>query len=225
MDLSAYKSIHSKLKENNVKLVAVSKTKPSSDIELLYNKGQRIFGENKAQEMSSKAEELPEDIEWHMIGHLQRNKVKYIVPYVSLIHSVDSLRLLKEINKQGKKVDRKIAILLQMHIADEESKFGLTKEKLQQILDADPLENYPYVEIVGLMGMATFTEDKNKVRKEFQSLKRLFEELKAGYFAKQATFSELSMGMSGDYEIAIEEGSTMVRIWSKKKKKRDYQNW
>ncbi|MEX2590568.1 MAG: YggS family pyridoxal phosphate-dependent enzyme, partial [Chitinophagales bacterium] len=194
MNLSKYKEIESKLKEKGVKLVAVSKTKPAEDIHVLYKEGQRVFGENKVQELCDKVEQLPDDIQWHMIGHLQRNKVKYIAPFVALIHGVDSLKLLKEINKQGRKNERKIPVLLQMHIAEEESKFGLDKTELNDIIALHPLENFPNIEICGLMGMATFTDDKEKIRREFQLLKQYFDNLKTGYFAQSNAFNELSMG-------------------------------
>jgi PLP dependent protein len=191
---------------DNVHLVAVSKTKPNELIIEAYVAGQRIFGENKVQELVEKEESLPKDIEWHMIGHLQTNKVKYIAPFVSLIHAVDSKKLIKEINKRAKQNNRVIPCLLQVHIAQEESKFGLDKDGVIEILKTD----FPNVSIVGLMGMATFTDNKNQVRKEFKYLKDSYDELKEN----QPNFSILSMGMSGDYSIAIEEGSNMVRIGS-----------
>jgi len=197
-----------------VDLVAVSKTKPASDIQEAYDAGQRIFGENKAREMEAKAEELPKDIEWHMIGHMQSNKVKYIAPFVSLIHSVDKLSLLKEINKRAKQNDRKIKVLLQMYIAKEESKFGMDEEEVEELLSSEAFKNYENIEIVGLMGMATFTDNDDRVRKEFAYLKTLFDELKSKQFANQDSFTVLSMGMSGDYKTAIEEGTNMVRIGS-----------
>ncbi|GAB3340585.1 YggS family pyridoxal phosphate-dependent enzyme [Marivirga atlantica] len=198
----------------DVKLIAVSKTKPASNIEAAYTHGQRAFGENKVQELTDKAEDLPKDIEWHMIGHLQRNKVKYIAPFVHLIHGVDSPRLLKEINKQGRKIERIIPVLLQMHIAEEESKFGLDKNELNELLSSEAFKEMNFVEVKGLMGMATFTEDEDKIRREFKSLKHIFEEVKAKYNDEKLNMTELSMGMSGDYKIAIEEGSTMVRVGS-----------
>lgn len=198
---------------DNCKLVAVSKTKPASDVMEAYKAGQRDFGENKVQELTQKAEELPKDIRWHMIGHLQRNKVKYIADFVNLIHGVDSLKLLKEINKQGRKAGRVIDCLLQMHIAEEDTKFGLDREELNEILNGEQLKELENVRIVGLMGMATFTEDLDQVRREFKSLKLLYDEIKnSDHFNVQ--LNTLSMGMSGDYEIALEEGSNMVRIGS-----------
>ncbi len=193
-----------------VKLVAVSKTKPVEDILTAYNSGHLIFGENKVQEMVFKWEQLPKDIQWHMIGHLQRNKVKYLAEFVSLIHGVDSLKLLREIDKQAKKHDRIIKCLLQVHIAEEDTKFGFDSAELNDLIGSDELRQLPNVEVIGLMGMATFTKDRLQIRREFKTLKTLFDELNA----KLPEISILSMGMSGDYEIAIEEGSNMVRIGS-----------
>ena len=203
------KSILEKLPEH-VTLVAVSKTKPVEDLKEAYDAGQRIFGENKVQEMTEKWETLPKDIEWHMIGHVQRNKVKYMAEYVSLIHGVDSLKLLKEIDKQGRKCNREIACLLQVHIAEEDTKFGFDEKELKDLILDPAFLNLKNIKIVGLMGMATFTDDMAQVRREFKSLKSLFNSLKS----KLTKMNILSMGMSGDYEIAIEEGSTMVRIGS-----------
>ncbi|MEO9479816.1 MAG: YggS family pyridoxal phosphate-dependent enzyme [Maribacter dokdonensis] len=195
---------------NSVTLVAVSKTKPISDIQEAYDQGQRIFGENRVQEMTEKWEKMPKDIEWHMIGHLQRNKVKYMVEYVSLVHGVDSPRLLAEINKQAEKHNRTIPCLLQVHIAEEDTKFGFNEEELLDLVRNENFKSFKNVKIVGLMGMATFTENMDQVRREFKSLHSLYLKLKSEY----ADFTTLSMGMSGDYQIAIEEGSTMVRIGS-----------
>ena len=195
---------------SQVTLVAVSKTKPNEDILEAYETGHRVFGENKIQDMTRKWEELPKDIEWHMIGHVQRNKVKHMAEYVSMIHGVDSLRLLSEIDKQAKKHSRVISCLFQMHIAEEETKFGLDKEELKEILASDEFKSLENIEIVGLMGMATFTEDKSQIRQEFVQLKSIFDSIKTDLPKMQV----LSMGMSGDYNIAIEEGSTMVRIGS-----------
>ena len=194
-----------------VHLVAVSKTKPNADIEEAYAAGQRIFGENKIQEMTQKWETLPKDIQWHMIGNVQTNKVKYMAPYVSLIHGVDRYKLLKEINKQAAKSDRVIDCLLQMHIAQEDSKFGFNKEELQAVvinLKTNPL---PHIRIKGLMGMATFTDNQDQIRSEFKTLKQQFDWLQT----QHPEANELSMGMSGDYALAIEEGSTMIRVGSK----------
>jgi pyridoxal phosphate enzyme (YggS family) len=195
---------------DTVTLVAVSKTKPMSYIQEAYDEGQRVFGENRVQEMTEKWESLPKDIEWHMIGHLQRNKVKYMAEYVSLVHGVDSPRLLAEINKQAEKHNRVISCLLQVHIAEEDTKFGFNEEELLDLVANEEFKAFKNVKIVGLMGMATFTDNMDQVRREFASLKTLFTKLKINY----ADFTILSMGMSGDYNIAIEEGSTMVRIGS-----------
>jgi pyridoxal phosphate enzyme (YggS family) len=208
----------------HVTLVAVSKTKPVADLMEAYNAGQRIFGENKIQEMTEKWEQMPKDIEWHMIGHVQTNKVKFMAEYVSLIHGVDSMKLLQEINKQAKKHNRVIDCLLQIHIAEEETKFGLDKEELNEILkqvqhDKNEFEN---IRIVGLMGMATFTENQNQIEKEFNHLKTIFDKVAASKDAINRV-SILSMGMSGDYQLAISCGSTMVRIGSSIFGTRNYQ--
>ena len=201
-----------------VTLVAVSKTKPEEDLQAAYDAGQRIFGENKIQEMTRKHEALPKDIEWHMIGHVQSNKVKYMAPYVSLIHGVDREKLLKEINKQAIKNNRVIDCLLQMHIAQEETKFGLDGHELSQIIKNAQAGAYPNVRLLGIMGMATFTSDQNQIRAEFARLKQHFDTA-----ANQLEHcSVLSMGMSGDYPIAIEEGSTMIRVGSKIFGERNY---
>lgn len=192
------------------KLIAVSKTQPIDKILEAYHAGQRSFGENKAQELEKKWKELPKDIEWHMIGHLQTNKVKYIAPFISQIHSVDSQKLLAEINKQGNKENRVISCLLQIHIAQEDSKFGLSYDELLRLLDE--VNNYPFVKVTGLMGMATLTDNQDQIRSEFGQLKRYFDELKSKKFSKNIEMKDLSMGMSSDYKIALEMGSTMVRI-------------
>lgn len=202
------KQLKNELPEN-VSLVAVTKTKPIEDIMEAYNAGHRVFGENKVQEMESKWQELPKDIEWHMIGHLQRNKVKYMAPFVSLIHAVDSLRLLQEINKEAQKNERVINCLLQIKIAEEDSKFGMDKNDAIQLLESDDFKKFENIKIIGLMGMATFTEDEKQVSDEFESLKTLFDSVKEKY-----NMSVLSMGMSGDYKLAIKNGSNMVRIGS-----------
>ncbi|MGK0387800.1 MAG: pyridoxal phosphate enzyme (YggS family) [Maribacter sp.] len=206
--------ILSELSQTNACLVAVSKTKPAAAIQEMYLKGQRIFGENRVQELAQKYEELPKDIVWHMIGHLQRNKVKYIAPFVSMIHGVESVSLLKEINKQAAKNDRIIDCLLQFKIAEEDSKFGLQIDDIQSFLTSEEYTALKNVNIVGVMGMATFTDDKAQVKNEFKSLKAIFDNLKNNIFQEKIYFQEISMGMSGDYKIAIEEGSTMVRIGS-----------
>ncbi|MBS2211019.1 YggS family pyridoxal phosphate-dependent enzyme [Carboxylicivirga mesophila] len=200
--------------KNRALLVAVSKTKPNEDVMEAYEAGQRVFGENKVQELTTKFETLPKDIEWHMIGHLQSNKVKYIAPFVSLIHGVDTEKLLRTINKEGKKNSRKIPCLLQVHIAEEESKFGFSEDELMSLLSKELLEELSHVEIRGVMGMATYTDDEQQIKKEFHSLKELYNRLKNSIFSKSEDFKEISMGMSGDYLIAIEEGSTMVRVGS-----------
>ncbi|TRX70654.1 YggS family pyridoxal phosphate-dependent enzyme [Carboxylicivirga sp. M1479] len=200
--------------DGRAKLVAVSKTKPNEDLMQAYEAGQRVLGENKVQELVGKYESLPKDIEWHMIGHLQSNKVKYIAPFVSLIHGVDTEKLLKTINKEGKKNNRKIACLLQVHIAQEQTKFGFSEEELLNLLTPLLLSELKYVELKGVMGMATFTNDTDQIRQEFKSLKNVFDKLKTQVFVNDSCFSEISMGMSGDYQLAIEEGSTMVRVGS-----------
>ena len=207
------KSILSKLPKS-VTLVAVSKTKPNAAIMEAYDAGHRVFGENKVQDMVAKSEELPSDIQWHMIGHLQTNKVKYIAPFVSLIHGVESFKLLKEINKQALKNERVIKILLQFHIATESTKFGLQLNEAKEILDSDEFKKLKNIEVSGVMGMASFVENESQVRLEFATLKSIFEELKSNYFSSTDSFKIVSMGMSGDYPIAIEEGSTMIRVGS-----------
>jgi len=194
----------------DVTLVAVSKTKPVSDLMEAYHAGQRVFGENKIQEMEAKWQKMPEDIEWHMIGHVQRNKVKYMAPFVSLIHAVDSLKLLKEINKEALKNNRTIKCLLQIKIAEEESKFGMDEADAASLLASEAFKKLQNIKIVGLMGMATFTDDERQISEEFQKLKDVFEKFKI----QDPRFKILSMGMSGDYKIAIEHGSNMVRVGS-----------
>jgi pyridoxal phosphate enzyme (YggS family) len=196
-----------------VTLVAVSKTKPVSDLMQAYEAGQRIFGENKIQEMTDKWEQMPKDIQWHMIGHVQSNKVKFMAPFVSLIHGVDSLKLLQEINKQALKNNRIIDCLLQVYIAEEESKFGLDESELKELLTDVAFKELKNIRILGLMGMATFTEDQNQIKKEFTHLKSIFDSIKTNK-TSNCQLSTISMGMSGDYQLAIECGSTMVRIGS-----------
>ncbi len=197
-----------------VKLVAVSKTKPVSDILEAYNTGQRIFGENRVQELLNKKDLLPADIEWHLIGHLQTNKVKLIVPFISMIQSVDSFRLLKTINDEARKISRKINCLLQLHIAQEETKFGFSMQEVTEMIDDSSFREFDSVRICGLMGMATFTDDEKVVRSEFRYLAGCFRNLLSSRFSGNPDFKEISMGMSGDFYIAIEEGSTMIRIGS-----------
>ncbi|MCR5862213.1 YggS family pyridoxal phosphate-dependent enzyme [Flavobacterium sp. J372] len=199
---------------SNVTLVAVSKTWPVDDLMEAYNAGQRFFGENKVQEMTQKWEQMPKDTEWHMIGHLQTNKVKYIAPYVSLIHSVDSLKLLTEINRQGQRYRKIINCLLQVHIAEEDTKFGLDENELYALLASEEFNAMENINVTGLMGMATFTEDMQQVKREFMHLKSIFEEVRQQPQTLNLKPKTLSMGMSGDYRLAIECGSTMVRIGS-----------
>ena len=198
----------------NVTLVAVSKTKPVEAIQEAYNAGQRIFGENRVQEMVDKYQQLPKDIEWHLIGHLQTNKVKYVAPFVSMIHAVDSLKLLQEINKQALKNHRIINCLLQFHIAEEDSKFGLSFEEATDLLQSPEFAEMRNINIVGLMGMATFTDDTEQVREEFRNLENFYQVINSHFFKFNGGFKHISMGMSGDYPIAIEEGSTIVRVGS-----------
>tara|TARA_B110000977_G_C11006045_1_gene465802 strand:- start:48 stop:698 length:651 start_codon:yes stop_codon:yes gene_type:complete len=209
------KKIRASIPES-VELVAVSKTKSNEEIMQAYDVGQRVFGENKVQDMTAKNESLPKDIRWHMIGHVQTNKVKYMAPYVDLIHGVDSFKLLKEVNKQAAKNERIISCLLQIHIAEEATKFGLSPDECKEVvIQAEALEN---ITIKGLMGMATFTDNVSQIEREFKSLKELFEDLKSD----NKDFDILSMGMSGDYELAIKEGSTMIRVGSKIFGERNY---
>ena len=207
---------------SGVLLVAVSKTKPVEDLQEAYDAGQRVFGENHALEMRDKHEVLPKDIDWHFIGHLQTNKIKYIVQYVRLIHSIDTFNLLQAVNKEAVKHDRVVDCLLQFHIAEEETKFGLSMEEAEEILNSDIFKTMKNFRICGVMGMATNTDDMTQVRKEFHHLKEIFDTLKAKYFADCEWFKEISMGMSHDYPIAIEEGSTMVRVGSKIFGERNY---
>lgn len=200
---------------DGVRLVAVSKYHPIEAIREAYDGGQRIFGESKVQEMTAKHDQLPTDIEWHFIGHLQTNKVKYIAPYVSLIHGVDSYKLLLEINRQGQRVGRIIPCLLQIHVAQEETKFGFSPEECLQMLALDEWSTLPYVSIRGIMGMASNTDDMEQVRREFSTLSNIFSQVREKYFSDRENFSELSMGMSDDYPIAVKEGSTLVRVGSR----------
>ena len=198
----------------SVKLVAVSKTRPVSDILEAYNSGHRIFGENRVQELLSKKDRLPHDIEWHLIGHLQSNKVKYIVPFISMIHSVDTFKLLKIVNTEAEKVNRVIDCLLQFHIATEETKFGLSMSEAAEIAGSEELSRLRSVRLCGVMGMASFTENEKQVREEFRYLVGCFNELKLRYFSRDPAFREISIGMSADYKIAIGEGSTIIRLGS-----------
>lgn len=206
----------------HVRLIAVSKTKPVEAIEEAYRWGQRAFGENKVQELVKKQGLLPKDIEWHLIGHLQTNKVKEVVPVVTLIHAVDSLKLLSVINREANRVGRIIDCLLQFHIAEESTKFGLSEAEAIELLESDIYREMQYIRITGVMGMATYTEDEGQIRREFHRLREIYEKLKRDYFPTEVSFREISMGMSGDYPIAVEEGSTMVRIGSSIFGERDY---
>ncbi len=199
---------------SSVKLVAVSKTKPVPDILEAYNSGQRSFGENRVQELMQKKDLLPSDIEWHLIGHLQSNKVKLVVPFISMIHSADSFRLIKIIDLEASRIDRIVNCLLQIHIADEETKFGFSMAEINEMIWSEDFRKLKSLRICGVMGMTTFTEDTERVRKEFRYLAGCFDELQKGYFAEEPCFKEISAGMSGDFKIAIGEGSTIVRIGS-----------
>jgi pyridoxal phosphate enzyme (YggS family) len=209
----------------NVTFVAVSKTKPAEDIEEAYHAGQRIFGENTVQELVEKQEHLPQDIQWHLLGHLQTNKVKYIAPFISLIQSVDSLKLLQEIDKHAAKNNRVIDCLLQIYIADEETKFGLGFDEAIELLRSEEFNNLQHVRIRGLMGIATNTDNEKQIKEEFYELDTFFQGLKQSFFKGQTTFDELSMGMSSDYKLAIELGSTMVRLGSSVFGKRAIKHW
>lgn len=198
----------------NVTLVAVSKTKPAADILTAYNAGHRDFGENKVQELVDKHEQLPKEIQWHLIGHLQTNKVKYIAPFVHLIHAIDSFKLLKEVNKQAVKCNRIIDCLLQFHIAEEETKFGFDYDEVITVIETEEFKSLKNINITGVMGMATFTQDNEQIKREFSTLKRYFTQLQSTYFKGKNDFTIVSMGMSGDYRLAIEEGSTMIRVGS-----------
>lgn len=216
VNASVLEQLSKELKDKDVTLVAVSKKKPVEDIKAAYELGQRHFGENYVQELVEKQPELPSDIHWHYIGHLQSNKVRYIAPFIHLVHAVDSFKLLKEVNKQAVKNGRNIDVLLQLHIADEDTKHGLQKEELIEVVEKFEANNNELqnVRICGLMGMATFTDDIEQVSNEFKELKNFFTFIKDSYFLAKPWFKECSMGMSGDYEVAVEEGSTMVRIGS-----------
>ncbi|MDI9860684.1 YggS family pyridoxal phosphate-dependent enzyme [Flectobacillus roseus] len=206
--------INTQLQGTQAHLIAVTKTKPVSDLEQAYQAGCKVFGENKVQEMVSKWEVLPKDIQWHLIGHLQSNKVKYIAPFVSLIHSVDSFKLLQEINKQAIKNERVIDCLLQIYIAQEDTKFGLSEEEAIELLESPELKELQNIRLVGLMGMASNTDNQEQIRAEFKSLKQLFDRIASTYQLPNTAWKEISMGMSGDFLIAAEEGSTLVRVGS-----------
>ncbi len=222
MDIAGNLNSIKKNLPKTVRLVAVSKTKPNEDILAAYNTGHKIFGENKVQDLVGKYEQLPKDIEWHFIGHPQTNKVKFIAPFVHLIHGVDSLKLLNVIDKEAKKNNRKVACLLQFHIAEEETKFGLTLIEAREILGSKEFKNFENVIVAGVMGMATYTDNVVQIRNEFKMLKAIFNTLKIEYFSGVENFSHISMGMSDDYRVAIEEGSTMIRLGSKIFGERNY---
>lgn len=222
MDIAGNINFIKKDLPEKVLLVAVSKTKPNEDILEAYNAGHKIFGENKVQDLVQKYEQLPKDIEWHFIGHPQTNKVKYIAPFIHLIHGVDSLKLLKVIDKEAKKCDRQIACLLQFHIAEEDSKFGLSLTEAREMLESKEFKAFTHVVVAGVMGMATYTENTAQIRNEFKALKTIFKTLKNEYFSVVKSFSTISMGMSDDYHIAVEEGSTMIRVGSKIFGERNY---
>jgi pyridoxal phosphate enzyme (YggS family) len=223
LKISQFENLKMSIKENllqiksqlseNATLVAVSKTKPIADLMEAYDAGQRIFGENKIQEMTEKWQQMPKDIEWHMIGHVQSNKVKYMDPYVKLIHGVDSLKLLKEINRQAVRWRKNINCLLQIHLAEEETKFGLDEKELEALLNSEEFKNMSNIKVIGLMGMATFTDNQEQIKREFDHLKSIFDKYKS-LNTSNCQLNTLSMGMSGDYQLAIESGSTMVRIGS-----------
>lgn len=215
MDIAGNIETIKKKLPKGLKLVAVSKTRPNTDILEAYHAGHKIFGENKVQELVQKYEQLPKDIEWHFIGHPQTNKVKFIAPFVKLIHGVDSLKLLKVIDVEAAKNKRQIFCLLQFHIADEDTKFGLTLSEAREILESEEFKSLKNVVVAGVMGMATYTDNIQQISDEFRTLKTIFKSLKNEYFAGSKTFTEISMGMSDDYQVAIEEGSTMIRIGSK----------
>lgn len=199
---------------SNVCLVAVSKTKSYNEIMEAYETGHRVFGENKVQELTKKHEELPKDIQWHFIGHLQSNKVKYIAPFISLLHGVDSLKLLKTINKEAKKNHRTIPCLLQFHIARESTKFGFSLDEFEEMMHSSPLGELKNINLCGVMGMATYTDDENQIAQEFDTLANIFQHLKKTYFKEEDNFKEISMGMSGDYPLAIKKGSSIIRVGS-----------
>jgi PLP dependent protein len=222
MDIAGNIETIKKKLPKGVKLVAVSKTKPNPDILEAYHAGHKIFGENKVQDLVQKYEQLPKDIEWHFIGHPQSNKVKLIAPFIQLIHGVDSFKLLEVIDSEAKKNNREIACLLQFHIAEEDTKFGLTLSEARDILCSTGFKTLKNVSVTGVMGMATYTENKEQIRNEFKSLKTIFKTLKNEYFSGNKKFKEISMGMSDDYDIAIEEGSTLIRVGSKIFGERNY---
>lgn len=209
-----YEKIKLEAQKNSATLVVVSKTRSVEEIMKIYDRGHRDFGENRVQELMDKKNELPQDIKWHLIGHLQTNKVKYIAPFIELIHSIDRKKLWKELHKEALKADRTIDGLLQIKIAEEDSKYGFSQEDVIRLLDQSAVSTYDKVNIRGLMGMATFTDDTSQIQREFDELAKLFNQLKSAYFSEKDDFDTLSMGMSGDYNIALERGSTMLRVGS-----------
>ena len=219
------KNLKNEANKLNVTLIAVSKTKTAAQVQEAYDEGQRIFGENMVQELVEKYEQLPKDIQWHLIGHLQSNKVKYIAPFITMIHSVDSLKLLQEINKHADKSDRVIDCLLQVYIADEETKFGLGFDEIIEMLRSGDIMGMKNIRIRGLMGIASNTENEGQIKEEFYELKTFFDGLKQSFFRKETTFDVLSMGMSSDYKIAIEQGSNMIRLGSTIFGQRDIKHW
>jgi len=222
IDQTAYSNLKAYTEARHVKLAAVSKTHGVDKIKQVYDLGQRIFAENKAQEITEKQPALPDDIEWHFVGHLQRNKVKYLAPFIELIHAVDSAKLLKEIDKEARKNNRVIDCLLQIHIARDETKYGLDYQEAQELLEMEAVKNLGTTRICGLMGIATLTDDQQQISREFRTLREFFDSVKQHYFPETAHFQELSMGMSSDYEQAIEAGSTIIRLGSTIFGKRDY---
>lgn len=214
MNKKNYQNVSETCQKYGAQLVAVSKTRTTEQILEMYQVGQKVFGENRVQELLEKHDKLPSDIQWHLIGHLQSNKVKYIAPFVSMIHSVDSLNLLEEINKQANKNARIIDCLLQFHIAEETTKYGLDIDEASTLLKSDSFAKLENINIVGVMGMATFTDNEKQIAQEFKNLKSIFAQLKNDFFSEKETFKEISMGMSSDFEIALKEGSTMVRVGS-----------
>ena len=214
MNLGPYHTIVKELSPYHARLIAVSKTQPVATLLELYHAGQKTFGENKVQELCDKYERLPKDISWHLIGHLQSNKVKYVAPFVSMIHSIDSIKLLDEVNRQAQKCHRTIDCLLQIHIAQEESKFGFDEQEVLNLFQTKAFDSFTNIRLCGLMAMATLTDDETQIVREFEGLRMLFKTIKASYMAQQNYFKELSMGMSSDYKITLQHGATMVRIGS-----------
>lgn len=214
MNTKILEQLNQATQKHRAKLVAVSKTKPVSSLLTLYEEGQRAFGENYVQELVDKQPMMPADTEWHFLGHLQTNKVKYIAGFVNFVHSVDSEKLMAELDKQAAKHDRKIQVLLQLHVAAEDTKSGFSPQEFEEFTTSQPWKRFPHIQVRGIMGMASFTDDTAQVRSEFKKLKQIFDQTKTQYFAEDTAFDTLSMGMSGDYELALEEGSTLIRVGS-----------